>query len=106
MQILYSIVYAHQRDAQQATQRQPHTERQAGRGRRTLPVSRGLGGKIAYPATTLLLVMVQGDIQTSDFALKAPQAFGAFAREGSTMPRPLSRHLTREGAVQAPELAY
>ena len=28
MQILYSIVYAHQRHAQQATQRQPHTERQ------------------------------------------------------------------------------
>ena len=53
---------------------------------RTLPVSRGLGGKIAYPATTLLLVMVQGDIQTCDFALKAPHAFGASAREGSTMP--------------------
>jgi len=53
---------------------------------RTLPVSRGFGAKIGYPPTNLQLVMVQDDSQTSDFALKAPQAFGASAREGSSVP--------------------
>ena len=53
---------------------------------RTLPVSRGLGAKIANPAMDLQLVVEQDDGEPCDFALKAPQAFGASAREGSSVP--------------------